>query len=73
MADPLNRFVARPDTRRSNGKEMMPVADWVVSVDISEADGEFHIKTEDPRLKNETVRVALDKGVFTLQGEQKEE
>jgi len=41
-------------------------------VDISDTDGEFHIKTEDPRLKNETVRVALDKGVFTLQGEQNE-
>lgn len=57
MTDPLNRFFARPDTRRSNGKEMMPVVDWAPFVDISETDGEFHIKTEFPRLKNEDERV----------------
>ena len=48
MTDPLNHFSTRPDTRRSNGKEMMPVADWGVPMDISDADGEFHIKTEAP-------------------------
>ena len=53
LTDPLNRFFVRPDTRRSNGKEMMPVADWAVSMNISETDGGSHIKTEFPGLKNE--------------------
>lgn len=73
MTDPLNRVFARPVIRRSNGNEMMPVADWAVSLNISEAEGGFHIKTEFPGLKNERVRVTLDKGMFALQGEQKEE
>ena len=71
MTDPLNRFVAHPETRRSNGKEVMPVGHWAVSGNIIETDGEFHIKTEFPGLKNETVRVTLDEGMFPLQGEQK--
>ena len=69
LTDPLNRFFACPDTRRSTGKEMMPVADWAVSVDINDTDGDFHIRTRFSRLKDEAVRVTLDKGRFTLQGE----
>ena len=63
--DPLNRFVVRPDTRRSNGKEMMPVADWAVSVDISETGGEFHIKTEFAGLKNEAWGHLGEWGVYS--------
>ena len=73
LTDPLNRFFARPDTRRSTGKEMRPVADWAVSVEINVTDGDFHIRTKCSGLKDEAVRVTLDKGRFTLQGEPKEE
>ena len=47
--------------------------DWVPFVDISETDGEFHIKAELPVLKKEDMRVAWDKGVRTLQGNRKAE
>jgi HSP20 family protein len=73
MTDSLLRFFARPHTWRSTGKEMMPVADWRVSVGISESDGDFHITTKFPGLKHEAMRGILDKGRFTLQGEPKEE
>ena len=73
LTDPLNRFFVRPETRRSTGKEMMAVADWAASTNIGETEWEFHTKTEFPGLKNETVRVTLDKGKFILQSEQKEE
>jgi HSP20 family molecular chaperone IbpA len=72
LTDPLNRVFARPVTRRSNGKEIMPVADWAVSVDISDTDGGFHIRAEFSGLKNEAGRVTMDKGRFTLQGEPNE-
>ena len=73
MSDQLNRFFSRQDTRRSNGKEIMTVADWTPSVDITETEEEFHIKAELPEVKKEDVQVTLDNGVLTLQGERKEE
>ena len=73
MSDQLNRFFSRQDTQRSNGKEIMTVADWTPSVDITETEEEFHIKAELPEVKKEDVQVTLDNGVLTLQGERKEE
>ena len=73
MSERLDRFLARQDTRGANGKEMMTVADWVPSVDISETDEEFHIEAELPEVKKEDVKVTLENGVLTLQGERKEE
>jgi HSP20 family protein len=73
MSDQLNRFFSRQDTQRSNGKEIMTVAEWTPSVDISETEDEFHIKAELPEVKKEDVQVTLDNGVLILQGERKEE
>ncbi|WHZ14540.1 MAG: Heat shock protein Hsp20 [Nitrospira sp.] len=73
LSDRLNSFFARQDSRRSNGREIMTLADWAPSVDISETDEEFHIEAELPEVKKEDVRVTLDNGVLTLQGERKEE
>lgn len=73
MSDRLNRIFARPEARRTNGKEMMTVADWAPSVDISETDQEFHVKAELPGVKKDDVKVTLENGVLTLQGERKEE
>lgn len=73
MSDRLNRFIARQDTEGSNGKEMMMVADWTPSVDISETDEAFHIAAELPDVKTDDVKVTMENGVLTLQGERKEE
>lgn len=73
MSDRLNRLVARQDARQSNGKEMLTVADWMPSVDISETEEEFQIKAELPEVKKEDVKVTLESGVLTLQGERKYE
>jgi len=64
---------ARPATRAANGKETMIVADWTPSVDISETDGEYQIKAEIPDVKKEDVKVTLEDGVLTIQGERKHE
>ena len=73
VSDRLNRMFARPATRTANGKETMIVADWVPSVDISESDGEYQIKAEIPDVKKEDVKVTLEDGVLTIQGERKHE
>ncbi len=73
VSDRLNRMFARPATRSSNGKETMIVADWAPSVDISETESEYQIKAEIPDVKKEDVKVTLEDGVLTIQGERKHE
>jgi HSP20 family protein len=51
----------------------MVVADWVPSVDVSETDGEYQIKAEIPDVKKEDVKVTVEDGVLTIQGERKQE
>jgi HSP20 family protein len=51
----------------------MIVADWVPSVDVSETDGEYQIKAEIPDVKKEDVKVTVEDGVLTIQGERKHE
>jgi HSP20 family protein len=51
----------------------MIVADWTPTVDISETDGEYQIKAEIPDVKKEDVKVTLEDGVLTIQGERKQE
>ncbi len=73
VSDRLNRVFARPATRTANGNETMIVADWTPSVDISETEQEYQIKAEIPDVKKEDVKVMLEDGVLTIQGERKHE
>ncbi|HMU54208.1 MAG TPA: Hsp20/alpha crystallin family protein [Nitrospira sp.] len=73
MSDRLNRVFARPGARTNNGKETLTVADWMPTVDISESDGEYLIKAELPEVKKEDVKVTVEDGVLTLQGERRQE
>lgn len=71
----LNWMFRRPALPQTNGtnKETMIVADWVPSVDISETEGEYQIKAEIPDVKKEDVKVTVEDGVLTIQGERKYE
>jgi HSP20 family protein len=73
MSERLNRMFARPIARRENGKETLTVADWVPTVDIEEGEQAYHITAELPGLKREDVKITLQEGVLTLQGERKQE
>ncbi len=74
MSDRLNRVFTRPAVRTNgNGKEQLTVADWMPIVDISETDGEYLIKAELPEVKKEDVKVTVENGVLTLQGERRQE
>jgi HSP20 family protein len=72
VSDRLNRVLG-PDARRSHGKETMIVADWTPSVDITETEGEYLIKAEIPDVRKEDVKVTLEDGVLTIQGQRKQE
>ena len=72
MSDRLNRVFARP-TLSTSGREALTVADWLPTVDISETDSEYLIKAELPEVKKEDVKVTVENGVLTLQGERRQE
>ena len=72
MSDRLNRVFARP-TLSTSGREELTVADWMPTVDISESDSEYLIKAELPEVKKEDVKVTVENGVLTLQGERRQE
>lgn len=69
----LNRLLAEKDVKSQDGKEAIVMADWVPTVDISETDQEFQIKVELPGIKKENIKVTLEGGTLTLQGERPEE
>ena len=51
----------------------MTVADWVPSVDITEDNKEYLIKAEIPEVNKNDVRVTVQEGVLTIQGERRQE
>ena len=49
------------------------MTDWTPVVDIQETDVEYLVKVELPEVKKEDVKVTVENGVLTLQGERKQE
>ena len=70
MFDRYTRAMGWPSNR---GQELITTGDWSPRVDISETANEFVIKAEIPEVKKEDVKVSVDKGVLTIQGERKQE
>ena len=69
----LNRIFGRTPARTETGDEMLAMADWMPSVDISETDTAYAIKGEIPGVKKEDVKVSIQDGMLTIQGERKME
>jgi HSP20 family protein len=73
MSDRLNRVFGRPQSRTDGGRELMTVSDWTPTADISETDREYLIKMELPEVRKEDVKVTVEDGVLTIQGERRQE
>lgn len=69
----LNRIFGRTPARSESDNEMLAVADWMPSVDISETDTAYLIRGEIPGVKKEDVKVTIQEGMLTIQGERKQE
>jgi HSP20 family protein len=68
----LAKFFNRTPVRTENGsKELMTVAEWAPSVDISEDDSEWLVKADLPEVKREDVKVTIEDGVLVITGERK--
>jgi HSP20 family protein len=71
--DMFDRYMRAMSWPANQGQELIVTGDWSPRVDISETDSEFQIKVEIPDIKKEDVKVRVDNGVLTIQGERKQE
>ncbi len=72
VSNRLNRVFGRP-LSRMEPNEMFTVADWTPSADISETETAYLIKAEIPGVNKEDVKVTIQDGMLTIQGERKME
>ena len=76
-ANTLNRLFDRAPARSfpsfggEMGEESLIGVDWAPLVDIEETAKEFLVKAELPDVKKEDVKVALEDGLLTIQGERR--
>ncbi len=70
--DRLFNLFKNTQTRSGNGEqESLTVSEWTPLVDITEDDKEYLIKAELPEVKKEEVKVTVENGLLTINGERK--
>ncbi len=70
LSNRLNQVFGQPALRPD---ETPVFADWTPSMDVEETDAEYLVKTDLPDLKKEDVKVSIQDGVLSLEGERKQE
>jgi HSP20 family protein len=77
MTERFGRAFNRPLFARTlpagGAEEALITAEWAPLVDIEETDKEYVVKAELPEVKKEDVKVTLEEGVLTIQGERRME
>jgi HSP20 family protein len=73
LTDRFSRMLARWPSRGGATREALTVADWSPTVDISETDTEYLVKAEIPEVDRRDVKVTVQDGLLTIQGERKQE
>jgi HSP20 family protein len=70
MSSRLNGLFGRPDSRFT---ETGDLAVWAPAVDVEESDREYLIKTDLPEVNRQDVKVSIEDGVLSVEGERKHE
>jgi len=73
MEDMVDRYTRAVGAPRAGTQEVLRTGDWSPRVDIAETQTDFVIKVEIPEVKKDDVKVTVDNGVLTIQGERKQE
>lgn len=73
VSERLNRLFSGTPSRLPYNREMLAVADWEPSADVSETDTAYLIKADIPGVNKEDVKVFIQNGMLTMQGERKME
>ena len=75
LTERFGRAFNRPFLGRTlpagGAEEALITAEWAPLVDIEESDKEYVVKAELPEVKKEDVKVTLEEGVLTIQGERR--
>jgi len=73
--DRFSRAFGRPFLARAlpggGVEEALITAEWAPLVDIEETEKEYLVKAELPEVRKEDVKVTLEEGVLTIQGERR--
>lgn len=59
--------------RLASGEDGETKLEWAPSANISETDKEYLVRAELPAVKKEDIKVTVDGGIITLEGERKQE
>ena len=73
MSNRLARFFNHPSLRRTVDDDGAFFADWAPAVDVQETEKEYIVKADLPDVRKEDVKVGIENGVLTLEGERKQE
>jgi len=73
ISNRFNHMFSRLPEYRSMNREALTVADWVPAVNISEDEKEYVIKAELPEVDKKDVKISLEDGVLSIQGERTKE
>jgi HSP20 family protein len=70
----LGSFFGGFPQRGGNGNgEKLTLPDWSPSVDITEDENEYLVKTDLPEVKKDDVKVVVENGILSVSGERKSE
>jgi HSP20 family protein len=73
LPEQMVRFFGFPAIRPYTTEEALTVADFMPPVDIYETEKEYLIKLDLPEVTKEEVKVYVEDGVLTIQGERRKE
>ncbi|NMT62767.1 Hsp20/alpha crystallin family protein [Marinobacter orientalis] len=62
-----------PGTDGGEGKDLFSSSDWTPAVDIKETPEAFNIEAELPGMSKDDVKVTVQNGVLSIEGERKQE
>ncbi|HSF99697.1 MAG TPA: Hsp20/alpha crystallin family protein [Vicinamibacterales bacterium] len=69
----LNQWFGQPVMRRLADEDGVAFADWAPALDVEETDKEYLIKADLPEIKKDDLKIGIDHGMLTLEGERKHE
>ena len=73
LPEQMARWFGLPMIRPYTTEEALTVADFMPPVDITETEKEYLIKLDLPEVPKEEVKVLVEAGVLTIQGERRKE
>ena len=69
----LNQWFGQPLMRRLTDDAGTSFSDWAPALDVEETDKEYLIKADLPAIKKDDLKIGIDHGMLTLEGERRHE